>query len=123
MRSPRQAFTLIELLVVISIIGVLIGLLMPAVQKARDAAARSTCANNIKQIGLGLHNYHDAFKSFPGNVTTDSQGLVRERWFVKILPYVDQGNLFKRYAEDLNYDAGGNLALTSLPLQVAQCPA
>ncbi len=67
--SSRPGFTLVELLVVIAIIGVLVGLLLPAVQAAREAARRMSCSNNFKQIGLGIHNYHSAFKQLPTNGT------------------------------------------------------
>src|SRR5437868_13606968 len=88
----RQGFTLIELLVVIAIIAILIALLVPAVQKVRDAAARTQCLNNFKQIGLGFHNYHDTFKAFPpGRI----DGNVGSNWPVPILPYIEQGALFK----------------------------
>ncbi|UUO04610.1 DUF1559 domain-containing protein [Blastopirellula sp. J2-11] len=100
--SARQAFTLVELLVVIAIIGVLIALLLPAVQQAREAARRMQCANNLKQIGLGLQNYHDTFLTFPygGSVVSGvnwgaggstGQGLFNWRSF--ILPFVEQGSL------------------------------
>ncbi len=94
MRAKVRGFTLIELLVVIAIIAILIALLLPAVQQAREAARRSQCRNNMKQIGLALHNYHDTFNQFPsafGNQSVNSGG--GERWghsqWVALLPYID----------------------------------
>lgn len=123
-RQGRHGFTLIELLVVIAIIATLVALLLPAVQKVRDAANRTTCQNNLKQIGLALHGYHDVKKQFPGN-TRDANvaNSARMRWFVKILPYLEQANISKRYDPTTNWDSATNLPLTSLPLAIQTCPS
>jgi prepilin-type N-terminal cleavage/methylation domain-containing protein/prepilin-type processing-associated H-X9-DG protein len=99
-RSGRhRGFTLIELLVVIAIIGVLVGLLLPAVQKVRESANRTKCANNLKQQGLALHMYHDNEKVFPSALNNDFYVYWHWSWMAKILPYVEQGNLY-RQADD-----------------------
>ncbi len=85
----RRAFTLVELLVVIAIIGVLVALLLPAIQAAREAARRSSCSNNLRQIGLGLHNYHDTHNRFP----TGGVGNMAANWLVLLMPYVELGNI------------------------------
>ena len=82
----RTGFTLIELLVVIAIIGVLVGLLLPAVQQAREAARRSSCANNLKQVGLAVHNFHDGYKKLPPT----SAGYAKLPWTGLLLPYLEQ---------------------------------
>ena len=96
-QHPRRGFTLIELLVVIAIIAVLIALLLPAVQQAREAARRSSCQNNLKQIGLALHNYHDTHLVFPPGYVKGALGDNEPQfaWSVMILPQLEQGNLFE----------------------------
>lgn len=91
----RSAFTLVELLVVIAIIGILVGLLLPAVQAAREAARRMSCSNNLKQYGLALHNYHDAYKAFPSLVLSDWNRIHPPiSWQVQILPQMEQTGLY-----------------------------
>src|SRR5262245_30870574 len=120
-RSPRPGFTLIELLVVIAIIAILIGLLVPAVQKVREAANRTQCENNLKQIGLALHSFDDVHKRLPAALIhsgrynhpnaipysgpevryTGPYVVYNHTGFVALLPYIEQGPLFKQY----NYQA------------------
>src|SRR6187431_2392455 len=98
LRKRRPGFTLIELLVVIAIIAILIALLVPAVQKVREAAARAQCGNNLKQLGLAVHGYHDAHKVMPY-----SRLDTAETWAVILLPYIDQGPMFAQWDMSKNY--------------------
>src|SRR6188472_3349467 len=92
----RSGFTLVELLVVIAIIGVLVSLLLPAVQAAREAARRMSCGNNLKQIGLAMHNFHDTNNKLPSNIRPSAVSTVRVRWASYILPFMEQSPLYDR---------------------------
>src|SRR5262245_60953192 len=99
MARRLSGFTLVELLVVIAIIGVLVALLLPAVQAARESARRMQCSNNLKQIGLALHNHHDVLQVFPpGQIHTSSSGEPYiTTWGIELLTYMEQANLQARY--------------------------
>jgi prepilin-type N-terminal cleavage/methylation domain-containing protein/prepilin-type processing-associated H-X9-DG protein len=124
----RHAFTLIELLVVIAIIAILIGLLLPAVQKVREAAARTQCLNNMKQLGLALHNFHDTHGVFPASGwTTAGPGNPAGRfvgWRPLTLPYIEQENLQRLYDFDDNWWEEDNLLVAApTPVKTYVCPS
>ena len=129
-RSIRLAFTLVELLVVIAIIGILIGLLLPAVQAAREAARRMSCSNNLKQIGLALHNYESALKTFPPS-TVSIGGSAGQPWSAQafLLPYLEGSNIHSRIDYNVGYHNGTNKAnfppngVATLRVPVYLCPS
>lgn len=139
-----RAFTLIELLVVIAIIAVLIALLLPAVQQAREAARRSTCKNNLKQMGLGLHNYHETFSRFPygemngiGQLGAAGPTLKNQNGLVMLLPYIDQSPLYNTLDMSASFGKysgaavtpttaippAANLAASATKIQTFACPS
>lgn len=121
--AAKRGFTLIELLVVIAIIAVLIALLLPAVQQAREAARRTQCKNNLKQIGLALHNYQDNANILPSGRFHSGIGTYRWGWMPMILPYLDQAPTYNRLNFNVNGWEGGNYDFFKTPNSAFLCPS
>ncbi len=137
MRPPKfrapcrliRAFTLVELLVVIAIIGVLVAMLLPAVQAAREAARRASCLNNVMQLGLSLHSYEFHFESLPpgstnpeGPIRNEPQG-VQVGWIVKVLPYLEQNAMWRKFDQAKGAYAPENALVRSSEMNVLECPS
>jgi prepilin-type N-terminal cleavage/methylation domain-containing protein/prepilin-type processing-associated H-X9-DG protein len=123
-----RGFTLVELLVVIAIIGILVALLLPAVQAAREAARRLQCVNNLKQMGLALQNYEGTYRSFPPGSTGPPSTAAptppyRHGWVAMTLPWIEQGSLKDRYDMNANWYDPGNSGVIVIPLDVYHCPS
>lgn len=132
--SPRRAFTLVELLVVIAIIGVLVALLLPAVQSAREAARRMQCSNNVKQIMLSMHHFHDAYLVLPPGAVRGGTALaphqkfnipvnIKHGWEPFILPFMEQKPLADKYRFDLDWTDAGNLPVVETHVKAFICPS
>jgi len=132
--SSRSGFTLIELLVVIAIIAVLISLLLPAVQSAREAARRSQCSNNLKQLGIAMHNYHDTIGSFPTSLwratmgyedgtPTSRPGTSGHSWITMSLPFIEQTTIYNAVNFSLHPATPDNHTALMTPISVLQCPS
>ncbi len=133
----RRAFTLVELLVVIAIIGILIGLLLPAVQAAREAARRMSCQNNLKQIGLSLHNFESSYRFFPParmdaapgfpvvefGILAPRSGTIQHGPGTLLLPYLEQGSLYNRYDLEQTWSSAANAAVIKTRLSIFLCPS
>ncbi|MDB2686597.1 DUF1559 domain-containing protein [Mariniblastus sp.] len=121
----RTAFTLVELLVVIAIIGILIGMLLPAVQAVREAARRAKCQNNLKQLGLAAHNFESANMAFPPGVVDNDDNLqdaLHTGW-VFLLPYFEQNNVADQYDMTSSWSSTTNLPLAQVSIETLNCPS
>ncbi len=125
--SSRHAFTLVELLVVIAIIGILVGLLLPAVQAAREAARRMQCSNNLKQVGLALHNYESAYRAWPAQSSGPSTGpqfvARRGSWFTAALPFFEQDGLYKSFDSMKHWHEPANQPAVMANIPTLRCPS
>jgi prepilin-type N-terminal cleavage/methylation domain-containing protein/prepilin-type processing-associated H-X9-DG protein len=124
-QARGRGFTLVELLVVIAIIGILIALLLPAVQAAREAARRSQCTNNLKQVGIALHNYHDANKAFPlGHVMANgSAGVLRGSWIKGTLQFMELKSLYDQFNHNADWWDAPNQAVRAVKIPGFMCPS
>lgn len=126
LQTNRRGFTLIELLVVIAIIAILVSLLLPAVQQAREAARRTQCGNNMKQLGIALHSYHETYGRLPVTQyenNTGSDYLILSTWSRSILPMLDQGPIANKWDEQKNFSVSSNAVLNKSSLAVYKCPS
>jgi len=126
---PAKRPTPVALIVVLSLVvllfcsGLPIALLLPAVQAAREAARRTQCSNNLKQLALAMHNYHDAYGCFPPAYVADENGRPMHSWRVLLLPYLEQQALYERYHFDEPWDSPANLALAQTVIETFRCPS
>src|SRR5262249_49976135 len=116
-RHPRRAFTLFQLLVLLAVLAILLGLLLPAIFKVRQAAARTQSANNLKQIGLAVHNYHDVYKSFPPGVNAENFSAA-----ALLLPFIEQQNLYKQIDFKKSIDDKANAKVRALVIKTFLSP-